>query len=104
MYYNANENLLLRRLPKNLIKPDGSLFINFSQSDIVTLSDYGYYTKRNDNSEPPNANSIEDESQRQIVLEKPYFDIVRTWVVKPNIVTNHNAIPNIPEGQLEDVL
>ena len=49
MYYNINEEILLRKIPKNIIKSDGSLFINFDQANIDTLSDYGYYIVRNDN-------------------------------------------------------
>lgn len=79
MYYNNNSKILVRKLPKNLIKPDGSLFIDFHLSDINTLSDYGYYTIRNDNKEPPTPNSIENQSLQQIVLDKPYADIIRTW-------------------------
>ena len=79
MYYNINEQLLLRKLPKNLIKNDGSLFVNFNNSDINTLSDYGFYTLRNDNNIPTTKYSVEDIAQRQIFLDKPYFDIIRVW-------------------------
>lgn len=79
MYYNINEKILLRKLPKNLLKEDGSLFIDFYLSDPTVLSDYGYYAIRNDNKEPPTPNSIENVSLRQIIVEKPYADIIRTW-------------------------
>jgi hypothetical protein len=93
MYYNINEEILLTKIPKNLIKEDGSIFINFYLSDINTLSDYGYYTIRNDNKEPPNNNSIEILSEQQIVLDKPYVDIIRKWLDVP--VKNDN-IPSPP--------
>lgn len=79
MYYNNNDKMLVRKVPKNLLKPDGTLFIDFHLSDAQTLSDYGFYTVRNDNDQPPTINSIENVSLRQIVLEKPYVDIIRTW-------------------------
>lgn len=80
MYYNINEQLLLRKLPKNLLKSDGGLLINFDQQNIDTLADYGFYTIRNDNSDPPTSNSIEDKNAQQIILDKPYADIVRVWI------------------------
>lgn len=103
MYYNTTENLLLRRLPKNIIKPDGSLFIDFNLADINTQSDYGFYTLRNDNNTPPSSNSIENINNRQIILDKPYFDIVREWKEIPNI-TNYPTKPKEPPQELEDVL
>ena len=85
MYYNIDEKILIRKIPKNLIKPDGSLFINFDQVDVNTLSDYGYYTVRNDNSSAPTLNSIELTDKRSFVVEKPYVDIIREWI-EPTIV------------------
>jgi PKD repeat protein len=80
MYYNINDQILISRVPKNLIKDDGSVLLNFHTNDIHFLADNGYYTVRNDNSNPPELNSIEIESKKEIVLDKPYVDIVRTWV------------------------
>lgn len=101
MYYNTNENILVSRAPRNLIKPDGSIFIDFHQSDINILSDYGYYTVRNDNNSPPETNSIEDINKRNIVLDKPYADIERIWIthkIEPTITTTNNIdIPVINE-------
>lgn len=79
MYYNNNDKILIRKLPKNLLKSDGSLFINFNQENVDTLSDYGFYTVRNDNSEPPTPNSTENKNKQQIILDKPYVDIIRFW-------------------------
>lgn len=103
MYYNTNENLLLRRLPKNLIRPDGILFIDFNLADINTQSDYGFYTLRNDNNVPPSSNSIENISNRQIILDKPYFDIIREWKEMPNIV-QYPTQPPEPTQEPIDVL
>ena len=80
MYYNNNDHILIRKLPKNLLKPDGSLWIRFDQENIDTLSDYGYYTVRNDNAEPLTINSTEIVKNRIINLDKPYVDITRTWL------------------------
>lgn len=95
MYYNVNEEILLRKLPKNLIKPDGSLFINFDQTDVDTLSDYGYYTVRNDNDTPPTSNSIELPDQKSFILEKPYVDIIREWIepaITPPTIRNPDVL------------
>ena len=79
MYYNNNDKILIRKLPKNFIKPDGSLFIDFNLADINTLSDYGFYTVRNDNNQPPTPKSIEKTEEITILLDKPYVDIIRVW-------------------------
>lgn len=80
MYYNNNDKILISKLPKNLLKSDGSLLTNFHLSDINTLADYGFYSLRNDNNSPPVPNSIENVNQRQIIIDKPYFDIIRVWI------------------------
>jgi hypothetical protein len=98
MYYNINENLLLRKLPKNLLRNNGYLFIDFDKSDVNTLADYGFYTLRNDNNIPPTSNNVENETQRNIVLDKPYFDIVRHWSETPLISAQHQP-PQIPENK-----
>lgn len=79
MYYYNNDKIFVQRLPKNIIKPDGSLFLDFNQADKDTISDYGYYFVRRDNSTPPTPNSVELYKQRQIVLDKPYVDVTRVW-------------------------
>jgi|688.fasta_scaffold886472_2 hypothetical protein len=104
MYYNNNDKILIRRLPKNIIKPDGSLFIDFNLADINTLSDYGFYTLRNDNSVPPSSNSIENISNRQIILDKPYFDIIREWKQMPSPTHYPTQPKEPPQELLEDVL
>lgn len=88
MYYNNNDKILIRKLPKNLLKSDGSLFINFNQENVDILSDYGFYTVRSDNSEPPTNNSIEIQSEKQIILDKPYVDILRKWIDNNSTATN----------------
>lgn len=79
MYYYTNDKIFVQRLPKNIIKSDGSLFVDFNKADKETVSDYGYYFVRNDNSIRPTTNSVELYNQRQIVLDKPYVDIIRVW-------------------------
>jgi hypothetical protein len=79
MYYNNNDKILIKKLPKNIIKPDGSIFIDFHLADINIISDYGFYTVRNDNNEPPTPNSTEKTKYRTILLDKPYADITRVW-------------------------
>lgn len=87
MFYYLPDHNLLPRLPKNLIKSDGNLFINFNISDANTLSDYGYYTVRSDNNYPPTPNSVEDTENRVISIAKPYVDITRTWIDNKTINT-----------------
>jgi hypothetical protein len=87
MYYNNNDKILIRRLPKNIIKPDATLFIDFDQSDIDTLSDYGYFTIRNDSIMPEDCER-EDIDKRSITLDKPYVDIHREWIKKPKEATD----------------
>ena len=79
MFYNDNDKILIPRLPRNLIKPDNTVFFDFNSSDADTLSDYGFYTVRSD-SVKPNDNCVEDESKRIINLDKPHADITRFWV------------------------
>jgi len=95
MYYNTKESIVVNKVPKNLIKEDGSIFVNFHLSDINTLSDYGYYTIRNDNNQPPTNNSVEIPSEQQIILDKPYTDIIRKW-----LDTSHKT--NIPTPPTQD--
>lgn len=96
MYYNINEQLLLRKLPKNLLKSDGSLLINFDQQNIDTLADYGFYTVRGDNSDPPTANSIENKKAQQIILDKPYVDIIREWI---DVIVPTNMVESPPNKE-----
>jgi len=103
MYYNNNDKILIRKLPKNILRNDNSLFINFDQSDLYTLADYGFYTVRNDNIET-NPNYIEDISKRIINLDRPYADIIRVWV--DNSVKNPIAhtTHNIPDNNINSEL
>lgn len=99
MYYNNIDKILVPIAPKNWIKPDGTMFINFHQADINTQSDYGYYLVRNDNDVPPSPNAVEDKSKRQVNLDKPYADVIRTWTVLevPSSTSNiniHNEVIN----------
>jgi hypothetical protein len=103
MYYNDNDKILIRKIPKNLIKPDGTLFINFDQSDINTIADYGYYVVRNDNNTPPTNNNVEDVDKRLILLEKPYVDVIRVWIDK-TVPDNDNIKIEPTTEEQENVL
>jgi hypothetical protein len=90
MFYYIEENLLIRKLPKSFFKQDGTLMNNFDQNSVDVLSDYGFYTVRNDNNQMPEDCEREDVENRSIILEKPYVDIVRKWIKKPT--TNESAL------------
>jgi hypothetical protein len=98
MYYDTKYEIIIPEVPKNFIRPDGSIWINFHLGDINVLADNGFYTVRNDNNEPPNNRSIEATNEKQIVLDKPYADIVRKWVEISPI--NHNPSPPL-ESQID---
>lgn len=83
MFYYTETESLLRRVPKNFFDDAGKLIINFDQQDAETLSNYGFYTVRNDNNEMPENCEKEDTEKRSIVLDKPYVDITRVWIEKP---------------------
>lgn len=84
MYYNVNDQILVDVLPKVLIKEDGSLFIDFDKATTEVISDHGYYAVNEDNINDKPINAITEEvSKRQIVLEKPYAKIIRTWLINP---------------------
>jgi hypothetical protein len=84
MYYNINEQILIDVLPKVLIKEDGSLFMDFDQSTVEVAADYGYYYVNEDNINDKPINAIlEESSKRQIILEKPYAKIIRSWLINP---------------------
>jgi hypothetical protein len=84
MYYNINEQILIDVLPKVLIKEDSSLFTDFDQSTSEVAADYGYYYVNEDNINDRPINAIlEESSKRQIILEKPYAKIIRSWLINP---------------------
>ena len=84
MLYDINKNVFLNAIPDSIILNNGVLIIG-PISDINFLADVGYYTVRNDQPEQPE-NSFEDISQRNIILDKPYVDVVRVWVDMPVII------------------
>lgn len=79
MYYNINKHIIYTNLPNNAYNNNKSLIQNLELTDIHTKADCGYYTIRNDSpSQPPQ--TIEDISARIVSLDKPYVDIIRTWI------------------------
>jgi len=103
MYYDLNKKAIRTVLPKNLVKPDGSLIVNFSTSNENVLADYGYYTIRSDNNVPPTPTSIEIKSAQQVLIDKPYVDIVRKWleVKTPQSITieKQKFVEEISDGE-----
>lgn len=83
MYYDSKNSILINKLPKNSIGPDGSFYINFDQvDDINLLASHNYLTIRNDGPEIPSAEYVEDISKRNITIDYPYADIIRVWKLK----------------------
>ena len=84
MLYDNNKNILLNNTPNNITLNNGVL-VTGPINDIDLLSDAGYYTVRNDEPVQPE-NTIEDVSQRNITLDKPYVDISRVWIDSPIVI------------------
>lgn len=84
MYYNNNDKILIDSLPKVLIKEDGSFFVDFDKSSAEIASDYGYYTVSEDSllNIPDNA-ITENIDSMQVILNKPYAKIIRSWLISP---------------------
>jgi hypothetical protein len=77
MYYDINNQEILTSRPQS-VKLDNGTTITGENLDASILAEGGYYTVRNDSpSQPPN--TTENVSLRQVVLDKPYADITRTW-------------------------
>jgi hypothetical protein len=84
MYYNINNQQITNSYPSSLTLSNGTA-ITGETFDTNILIDAGYYIIRNDSPTQPE-NTIEDISARIINLDKPYVDIVRTWVPIPVVV------------------
>jgi hypothetical protein len=84
MYYNIDNKNIYAALPDSIYY-NNILIQNLSSADVDTLADVGYYTVRNDSPLQPE-NTIEDVSQRVVILEKPYVDVTRVWIAAPIIV------------------
>lgn len=90
MYYNINDQSIVNNYPTSLTMSNGAI-ITGTNFDIDILADVGYYTIRNDNPTQPE-NSVEDLSARIINLDKPYVDIIRTWIqIPPQVPDNISA-------------
>jgi hypothetical protein len=78
MYYNINNQELIYSSPNSVTLDNGTV-ITGENLDNNILAEGGYYFIRSD-SPPQPANTIEDVSQRVVNIDKPYVDIVRTWI------------------------
>lgn len=84
MYYNINNQEIINYYPNSLTLSNGTI-ITGNNFDINILAYAGYYTVRNDGPVQPE-NTTEDVSARVVNLDKPYVDIIRTWISVPSIV------------------
>lgn len=81
MYYDSKNNILINKLPKNSIGPNGQYYINFDAANNINLwADHGYYSIRNDSPAEPSETHEEDVSKRVITIDYPYADIIRVWI------------------------
>lgn len=82
MYYDNKNQIIINQLPKNSIGPNGQLYINFNQANDINLwADHGYFSIRNDSPDEPSETHEEDVSKRVVVVDYPYADIIRTWII-----------------------
>lgn len=85
MYYNIKSQEIISNYPNTLLLDNGTIITGDTFSTNL-LAEAGFYTIRNDFPAQP-ANTTEDINSRVVVLDKPYVDINRTWIlaVPPNI-------------------
>jgi hypothetical protein len=95
MYYDDKNKIIVEALPKNSIGPDGNFYFNFDGANDINLwADHNYYTIRND-SQSPGPDYHEDENKRVVILDKPYADISRVWILDNEIPVNDSPVNNI---------
>lgn len=88
MYYDNKNQIIINKLPKNSIGPNGEWYINFdSENNIEILANHNYYTIRNDTSKPSDQYT-EDVTKRIVTLDYPYADIKRIWVLNPEFIND----------------
>lgn len=84
MYYNIHNQEFTNSHPTTLTLSNGTV-ITGETFAVAILADAGYYTVRNDTPQQPE-NTIEDVGARVVNLDKPYVDIIRTWILAPVVV------------------
>jgi hypothetical protein len=84
MYYNIHNQQVINSPPSSITLQNGTV-ITGDNLDISILAEGGYYTVRSDSPPQPD-NTVENISQRVVDLDKPYVDIIRTWITAPIIV------------------
>jgi hypothetical protein len=84
MYYNINNQQIVNSVPSTITLNNGTIVAG-ENLDIDILADGGYYTVRSDTPSQPES-TVENIAQRVVNLDKPYVDIVRTWIDIPVVV------------------
>lgn len=79
MYYNIKNQNIYYSLPDCAYTASGNLVQNLTYADIEVKASCGYYTIRNDSPIQPE-NAIENIDARIVNIDKPYVDIIRTWI------------------------
>lgn len=100
MFYDQKNNIIINKLPKNSIDPNGQFYINFDTANDINLwADHGYFSIRNDGPAEPLEVNEEDVSKRIIVIDYPYADIIRTWIIHKAPPTNFSiSIPPLAKN------
>jgi hypothetical protein len=78
MYYNIHNQNFLNSTPSNITLANGTL-VTGPITDINILADAGYLSVRNDGPNQPE-NTVENVAARIVNIDKPYVDIIRTWL------------------------
>lgn len=91
MFYDNKNSIIINKLPKNSIGPNGQYYINFDTANDINLwADHGYFSVRNDSPPEPSETHEEDVSKRVVVVDYPYADIIRTWIIQTTPIINSN--------------
>lgn len=100
MFYDNKNGIIINKLPKNSIGPNGQFYINFDSANNISLwADHGYFSVRNDSPAEPSETHEEDVSKRVITIDYPYADITRTWIIQTAPIVHSNiSVPPPPEN------
>ena len=85
MYYNTRTSQLIESVPLNGYFEDGTLVQGLNLADTETQKLCGIVSVKSDSPAQPE-NTVEDTSQRQIVIEDDGVLVIRVWIPTPLVV------------------